>query len=678
MEFLRKLFSSGDFMPHGYCYLWQPALIWLHVVSDTLIALAYFSIPLTLIYFVRKRRDVPFNWVFVCFGVFILTCGATHAMEVWTLWHATYWLSGAVKGVTALASVPTAILLVGLIPKALAIPSPEALRVEIAERKRTQEDLRKAKDELERRVEERTSELRKINADLLAEIVQRNLAEEELRRSEDRMRSLVETVKDYAIFGLDPSGRVVSWNVGAEHIKGYDAKEIMGQHFSRFYPPERLLINQPEMQLRVAAAEGRFEEDGWRVRKDGSRFWANVVITALRDRDGNLLGFSKITRDLTERKRAEEALRESEEQLRLAQKASGSGVWDWNPRTGVVSWSEEHSRIFGVAPDQRDRPWKSFLQLVHAEDRTRLQSEANSALKPGGELDVEYRISRADGQVRWVVSKGRTHCGDGDEPVRMIGLTQDITERKQLEQALLKTQTELAHLSRVMTMGELTSSIAHEVNQPLAAVVMNGDACLRWLAVEPPNLNKVRESLASIIQQAARAGEVITRIRALAKKATPQKTALRIDELIFEVIGLVGGELAKHHVFLETELESGLPVVFGDRVQLEQVILNLIANGIEAMSTVTGRLRDLSIATKTTEGRQILISVRDCGSGLAPELIDHVFEAFFTTKQAGIGLGLSISRTIVETHGGRLWATANPAHGATFQFTLPLAAGAAA
>jgi C4-dicarboxylate-specific signal transduction histidine kinase len=260
----------------------------------------------------------------------------------------------------------------------------------------------------------------------------------------------------------------------------------------------------------------------------------------------------------------------------------------------------------------------------------------------------------------------------------MIGLTQDITERKQLERALLKTQTELAHLSRVMTLGELTSSIAHEVNQPLAAVVTNGHACLRWIAAEPPNLNKVRESVASIIQQAARAGEVITRIRALAKKATPQKTALRIDELIFEVIGLVGGELAKHHVFLETELEPGLPLVFGDRVQLQQVVLNLIANGIEAMSTVTGRPRDLSIATKTTEGGQILISVRDCGSGLASELINHVFEAFFTTKQAGIGLGLSISRTIVETHGGRLWATANPAHGATFQFTLPLAAGTAA
>src|ERR1700691_2990439 len=149
MQFLDALFSSGPFMPHGYCYMWVPGLVWLHVISDSLIALAYLSIPFTLAYFVRRRTDLPFHWMFVCFGVFILACGATHAMEVWTLWHATYWLSGAVKGVTALASVPTAILLVGLIPKALAIPSPEALRVEIAARKRTQEDLRKAKDELE-------------------------------------------------------------------------------------------------------------------------------------------------------------------------------------------------------------------------------------------------------------------------------------------------------------------------------------------------------------------------------------------------------------------------------------------------------------------------------------------------------------------------------------------------
>jgi signal transduction histidine kinase len=190
MEFFRNLFSSSGFMPHGYCYMWRPQLLWLHVVSDGLIALAYFSIPFTLIYFIRKRRDVPFNWIFVCFGLFILACGTTHAMEVWTLWHATYWLSGCVKLITAMASVPTAVLLIRLVPQALALPSPEALRLEIVDRMRAQRALDKAMDELELRVHERTTELHKANVDLHAEIAHRQLAQEELRRSEEELQSL--------------------------------------------------------------------------------------------------------------------------------------------------------------------------------------------------------------------------------------------------------------------------------------------------------------------------------------------------------------------------------------------------------------------------------------------------------------------------------------------------------
>src|SRR5882724_7183339 len=187
MIFFDSLFSSNDFMPHGFCYLWKPGLVWLHAVSDALIALAYFSIPITLIYFIRKRKDLPFNWMFLCFGAFILACGSTHVMEVWTLWHGTYWLSGAIKVLTAMASLPTAVLLVHLVPRALALPSPEAMRLEIAERKRAQEALRKAKDELELRVQERTSELRKANEDLVAEIAQRKRSEEELHTAQAQM-----------------------------------------------------------------------------------------------------------------------------------------------------------------------------------------------------------------------------------------------------------------------------------------------------------------------------------------------------------------------------------------------------------------------------------------------------------------------------------------------------------
>jgi PAS domain S-box-containing protein len=309
VELITGLFSPSNFMPHGYCYLWNMELVWLHLVSDALIALSYFSIPVTLVYFIRKRRDLPFSWIFVCFGVFILACGATHAMEIWNLWHANYWLSGGVKAVTALASVATAILLVRLIPQALALPSPEALRHQIAERRLAEEALHRAKIELEFRIEERTGELKKTNQTLLGEIAQRQKTEEELRHNEGRFRLLVESVQDYAIFMLDPAGRITSWNAGAEKIKGYPAEEILGQHFSLFYSPEDSNRQTAQMELDTAAAEGRFEDEGWRVRKDGSRFWANVVITAVRDERGKLIGFSKITRDLSDRKRAEEELR---------------------------------------------------------------------------------------------------------------------------------------------------------------------------------------------------------------------------------------------------------------------------------------------------------------------------------------------------------------------------------
>jgi PAS domain S-box-containing protein len=402
-----------------------------------------------------------------------------------------------------------------------------------------------------------------------------------------------------------------------------------------------------------------------------------VVITALRDVRGTLIGFSEITRDLTERKRIEEALRSSEEQLRIAQKASGSGAWDWNPASGVCTLSEEHCRIFGLVPDKVKHTWASFLGLVHPDDRSRVQMLILQALKPEGELEMEYRIERPNGPVRWVMSKGRTYCDNFGVPLRMIGLTQDITDRKQLERTLQKTQSEIAHLSRVLTMGELTSSIAHEVNQPLAAVVTNGDASLRWLNLDPPNLAKARESVSRIIEEGRRAGEVIKRIRAMAKNTPPQKTTLVLNDVIQEVIGLVNPELSRNHVSLQTELASELPGVFGDRVQLQQVILNLVANGIEAMNAITQWPKELLISSKAAEDDRVLVSVRDCGAGFAPKLIERLFEAFFTTKHEGMGLGLSISRTIIEAHGGKLWALANNDHGATFQFTLPRMAQAA-
>jgi PAS domain S-box-containing protein len=543
MRFLENVFSPYKFM-YSYCYIWKLNLLRLNVMWDCLIAVAYVAIGVTLVYFIRKKRDLPFNWVLAGLGISILACGAAQFMGAWSLWHATDWLSGAVKAVTATASILTAILIVQMVPRALTLPNPDLLRSEIAERKRAQEKLRETKDDLELRASVRTMELTTANEALLAEMAQRE--------------------------------------------------------------------------------------------------------------------------------RVEEALRESEEQLRLAQNASGSGVWDWNPRIDKATWSDEHFRIFGLEPSSRKFTWATFFALIHPDDRARVQAAVGEALKPNGELEAEYRIVRPDHQVRWVMSKGQTYCDGNNQPVRTIGLTMDITERKQLEQALLKTQAELAHVSRVLAMGELTSSIAHEVNQPLAAMVTNGDACLRWLAADPPNLDKARQSVTGLIREGNRAGEVIKRIRVLVRKTAPQKIGLQFNEVIAEVVGLMDAELAKHHIALQTELEPQLPAVFGDRVQLQQVILNLMANSIEAMSVVTERARELAISSRVSGNDRVLISVCDSGAGFGSESIDHYFEAFFTTKEKGMGLGLSISRTIIEAHGGRLWGLANAGPGVTFQLTLPI------
>jgi PAS domain S-box-containing protein len=524
METLKSLFSSNGFMPHVFCYMWNQHLVLLHVISDSLIALAYLSIPITLTFFLRKRRDLPFNWMFACFGLFILACGATHAMEVWTLWHATYWLSGVVKAVTAAASVPTAILLVRLIPQALALPSPAALRREIAERTRAENALQQAAKELEARVVTRT---------------------EELRCSEERFRLLVENVMDYAIFALDVHGNVTSWNLGAHQAKGYSENEIIGRHFSIFYPTAIRESGKPELELKIAAKEGTFKEEGWRVRKDGSQFWAHVVITAMRDEQGKLIGFSKVTHDLTERKDAEEAIQ--------------------------------------------------------------------------------------------------------------------------------ATRTQLAHIARVKAVGELTASIAHEINQPLTAVVADANACRRMLDQDPPDLKEVREAVVDIADNGTRASEVIARIRALMKKGAPEKTRLNINEIIESVLALTKTEADRHHVLIQTALSSELPLVLGDKIELQQVILNLLMNGIEAMVPVIDRPRVLQITSQLGESSEVGIAVQDSGTGFAREQMGNIFETFFTTKPEGMGMGLPISRSIVEAHGGKLWATPINTGGALFQFTLAAA-----
>jgi PAS domain S-box-containing protein len=671
MGILKAFLSSNDYMPHGYCYLWNAKLVWLHVISDSLIALAYLSIPVTLVYFIRKRRDVPFNWVFVCFGAFILACGGTHLMEVWTLWHASYWLSGALKAVTAVASVGTAILLVRLIPQALALPSPEALRREIVERHRAQEALQHAKQELELRVRQRTVELTNANQVLIVEVAQRKQTEEELRRTEERFRLLIESVQDYAIFMLSPAGIVTSWNVGAQRMKGYEAEEIIGQHFSRFYLAEDLERGKPKMELDVAAAEGRFVDEGWRGRRDGSRFWASIVITALRDPHGKLIGFSKITRDLSERRLAEE------EQRKLASLVENSSdfIGLATLEGQVLFVNPAGQALVGLEGDEQARTTR-ILDYVAREDQEKMMQQVLPIVMRDGHWEGEIQFRHFKSGKAISMHQHIFFAGEpgSERPLALATVSRDITERKLAEEALRAAQGDLAHVTRVTTMGELTASIAHEINQPLSAIVNNANACRRLLAVPAPDLDEVRQAVTDIADLGTRAGEVISRIRAFMKKAIPMKTQVDLNQVVVEVLALIPAEMATHKIAVVTELSPGLPPVLGDRIQLQQVLLNLIMNGIESMTSSSDRPRVLLIRSQTQESGHVLVAVQDSGTGLDAKAMSHIFDTFFTTKPAGMGMGLAISRSIVEAHGGRLWPVPDASEGAIFNLTLPVCA----
>jgi PAS domain S-box-containing protein len=373
--------------------------------------------------------------------------------------------------------------------------------------------------------------------------------------------------------------------------------------------------------------------------------------------------------------RAEEALRRSEAYLAEAQKLSHTGSFGWNVSTGEIFWSRETFCIFGYDP-----PAEPSLELVihrtHPEDRMQVRQIIDRVSRQRKYVEFEHRLLMPDKSVKYLRVVGRP-SKDKSGNFEFLGAVTDITERKlaevelrEKEVSLRETQTELAHVSRLTTMGEMAASIAHEVNQPLAGIVANANAGLRWLAGETPNLDEARDAMTRVIRDGNRAGNVVSQIRALSKKACAANEPLYINEAIEEVVLLTQSEVRKNQVVLRTELAADLPPVMGDRVQLQQVVMNLILNGIEAMSTVQHRERALVVTTQSGEDDQIRVAVRDSGIGLDRLSAERIFDAFHTTKPGGLGLGLSISRTIVENHAGRLWAVSNDGPGATFQFVL--------
>ena len=366
--------------------------------------------------------------------------------------------------------------------------------------------------------------------------------------------------------------------------------------------------------------------------------------------------------EIAERKRGEEALRERANLLDLTHDT----VFVRDNNDVITFWNHGAEELYGGTKDEAlGQVSHHLMQTIFTAPLEEITAELNST----GRWEGELIHTRRDGTQVVATSRWALQLDDQGKPIAVLETNNDITERKRAEEALDKAQAELAHVTRVTTLGEMTASIAHEINQPLAAVVNNASACLRWLAA--PNLEEARQSAARIIADGHRAGEIIGRIRALAKKSPPRKDWLDINETILEVTALARSEVQGNRVSLETQLADDVPLILGDRIQLQQVILNLIINAIEAMSGANEGPRELLVGSGKDESQGVLVTVRDSGPGLDPESLDHLFTAFYTTKPQGMGMGLAISRSIIEAHGGRLWATLNAPRGAVFQFTLP-------
>ena len=382
-----------------------------------------------------------------------------------------------------------------------------------------------------------------------------------------------------------------------------------------------------------------------------------------------------------ERKLAQEALRRSEAYLAEAQRLTHTGSWAGDASANkVLYWSEETFRILGLDPQQGIPDSEYTAGIIHPEDRDRIDQLRKKAMREKVDFAADYRIVFPDGTLKHLHLIGHPVFDETGEVHEYVGTVVDITERKRAEderERLRQLQSDLARINRVTTMGELTASVAHEIKQPISAAVMDAGTCLEWLARDRPDVEEARHAASRIVQDVTRASQIIDRIRLLFKKGEPQRELIDVNEVIREMIVLLRGEARLHSIAIHTELAADLPMINADRVQLQQVFMNLMLNAIDAIKDMKSA-GELTIRSQPNPGGQLMISVSDSGAGLPSDQANKIFDAFFTTKPAGTGMGLSISRSIIESHGGRLWASGNSGRGATFQFTLPIDIKAAA
>ena len=503
------------------------------------------------------------------------------------------------------------------------------------------------------------------------DVEDRKCAEDELRRSEARKSAILDSALD-CIVTIDHEARITEFNQAAEQTFGYRRDQILGKHLAEVIIPPSLRERHRQGFARyLATGEARVlgkRIEMTAVRADGGEFPVELSITRI-PIDGPP-SFTGYLRDITERKRAEQELRRSEAFLAEGQRLNLTGSFLWRLDKDEITFSEQLYRILEFDRDAPVTPQR-IGSRVHPEDIPLLSEKiAHARAGNASELNYEVRLLMPDGSIKYLRANYHlTHDRDGG--LEIMGAVQDVTERRLSEEALSKLRSELSHMTRVTSLGALTASIAHEVNQPLSGIVTNASTCLRMLAADPPNVDGALETTRRTIRDGNRASEVITRLRALFSREDAAAEPVDLNEAIREVIALSLNDLQGNRVVLRSEFADDLPSVIGDRIQLQQVILNLLRNASDAMSNIEDRPRHLVVKTERDEVDCVRVTVQDSGTGIDPQNFARLFDPFFSTKSAGMGMGLSVSRSIVESHQGRLWAVQNDGPGATFSFSIP-------
>jgi PAS domain S-box-containing protein len=523
------------------------------------------------------------------------------------------------------------------------------------------DSLRRAHDDLQAAMRE----LEIINRALQIENIERERVGQQLRRAEQELRTMIDTIPA-GVVTYQGDGSAEFFNQSWRSYTGLSLNELKADRNVTVHPDDRRCA-ESEWRTHLATGEP-FQTEQRERRADGTYRWHSIRRVPLRDQNGTVIKWYGAGYDIDDQRRAEDALRRSEAYLAEAQRLSHTGSFGRGVASRDAVWSKEMYRIYEIDPAVKPTI-DMVLERVHPDDRELVRREIDNAASGKPAHDYECRLMMPNGTVKHLhVRAHRVTYELGEE--ELIGVLMDVTATKEAQEALQAVQAELTHATRVTALGEMTASIAHEVNQPLAAIGTNGEACLRWLARDVPEIDEAVAAVRRIVQVANRASGVVRRIRELARKVNPEVSQLDINDVIHETVPLVKRETLIHRVRLRLQLTSGLPPVLGDRVQLQQVLVNLIINALQAMTTVTDRARVVTIRTQRYDPDHVLVAVQDAGIGMEPENLERLFRAFYTTKPDGMGMGLSICRSIVQAHGGQVWACRNPGPGMTFQFTV--------